>query len=146
MRVLIVEDQPAIAESLADALEDAGHDVMGPAYRSDEAVSLAADMRPTLAFVDIDLEASGAGLAVARELDRLGTAVIFATGQSDTARQSAYGLGVIAKPFRPSDVARSIPVVEAIIAGRTPPPPTIPAALQLFSAPRHGELLASGKR
>jgi two-component system, response regulator PdtaR len=133
MRVLIVEDEPLIAGLLVDALVDAGHEVIGPAYRSDEAVALASQFNPMLAFVDLDLETKNAGLEVARELNRVGIAVIFATGQGDIARQCACGLGLMMKPFRPSDAALSVPVVEAILCGKLPPPPSIPASLQLFN-------------
>jgi len=138
MRVLIVEDEPMIAELLAEALTEAGHDVVGPAYRSDDALSLAGKLPPTLAFVDLDLEKKHAGIEVARELNRMGIAVIFATGQGDIARQCACALGLMAKPFRPTDAAMSVPVVEAILGGKMPPPPAIPQSLQLFDQRARG--------
>jgi two-component system, response regulator PdtaR len=136
MRVLIVEDQPMIADIMAEALTEAGHEVLGPAYRSDDAMTLAADSRPTLAFVDIDLEKERAGLEVARRLEALGTIVIFATAQDHAARASTHAIGLLSKPFLPSDAANSIPVVEAILAGQQPPPPTIPRALHLLRSQR----------
>jgi CheY-like chemotaxis protein len=133
MRVLIVEDEALTAVTLAEALRTAGHDVIGPAYGSREALSLAKTERPELAFVDVDLERQGAGIAVAHELtDLFNVAVVFTTGSPERVRNSAEGIGLMAKPYDPDDAARTIPVIVAILAGDMPSPRSIPSALELF--------------
>jgi CheY-like chemotaxis protein len=133
MRVLVVEDEALTAVTLAEALVGAGHEVIGPAYRSKEALSLAMAKRPEMAFVDVDLEKQGAGIAVAHELmETLDIPVVFTTGSPERVRKCDDGIGLIAKPYDPDDAARTVMVVAAVLAGGTPPPPSVPASLELF--------------
>jgi CheY-like chemotaxis protein len=133
MRVLVVEDEALTAVTLVEALTAAGHHVIGPAYRSKDALSLATAERPDMAFVDVDLETRGAGIAVAHELtDVLDIAVVFTTGAPERVRASEEGIGLMAKPYDPDDAARTIPVVASLLAGGTPPPPSVPSSLELF--------------
>ena len=119
MRVLIVEDQALIALSLRISLLAAGHAVIGPASTSAEALSLARDSRPDLAFVDVDLEAKKAGLNVAHQLATARVPVIFATGQVDPVRKSGLGLGVLAKPYDPEEATHAVAWVQAVMHGQT---------------------------
>jgi DNA-binding response OmpR family regulator len=99
MRVLIVEDQKVVAHSLAAALSDAGHEVVGPAFTSREALSLVQADRLDAAFVDVDLEQPGVGIAIAQELARDQVPVIFTTAHPDRVRACGTGLGLFTKPY-----------------------------------------------
>jgi CheY-like chemotaxis protein len=55
LRILIVEDEILIALELESLLQDLGHDVVGMAASSGEALSLGQELKPDLAFVDIHL-------------------------------------------------------------------------------------------
>jgi CheY-like chemotaxis protein len=68
MVVLIVEDAAIIAYCSAAVLEDAGHEVLGPADTSQAALELVRHRKPDVAVVDIDLEIPGAGIGLARHL------------------------------------------------------------------------------
>ena len=70
MRILIVEDDAVIAMVLADSLEDAGHEVVGPAATMAEALALCegAAPPPELAVLDINLRDGSNGVDVARAL------------------------------------------------------------------------------
>ncbi len=68
MRILIVEDEALIAVVLADSLEGAGHEVMGPASTMAEALALCEALRPELALLDINLRDGSSGVDVARAL------------------------------------------------------------------------------
>jgi CheY-like chemotaxis protein len=107
MVVLVVEDEAIIAYCSAAMLEDAGHEVLGPAHTSSEALELVRDRKPDVAVIDIDLEIPGAGIGVAQHLrSHFGTAIVFATGQADEAR--AHGdtaAAVLMKPYDPADLA-----------------------------------------
>ena len=134
MQILIVEDEPLIALSLAEELTRAGHSVIGPVGTSAEAMRLADTERPDLALVDIDLERKLAGISVARHLTLdLHIPSIYVTGQRAAAQRHAdTALGVITKPFQLSDITKALDVAEKIIRGGTPPPPQVPGAMQLF--------------
>jgi CheY-like chemotaxis protein len=55
LRVMVVDDQPAVCQVVADAIEYAGHDIVGTAKDGVEAVSLAKDLRPDLVVMDISM-------------------------------------------------------------------------------------------
>jgi DNA-binding NarL/FixJ family response regulator len=64
IRCLIVDDSPDFGRVAVELLEGEGFDVVGLATDSDEAVRLAAELRPDLALVDINLgEESGFDLS-----------------------------------------------------------------------------------
>jgi DNA-binding response OmpR family regulator len=108
MRVLIVEDQTLIALMLMNCLLDAGHDVVGPAASSREALSLIEKEHVDAAFVDVDLELPDAGLTVARELERSHAHVIFTTAQPDRVRACGTGIGLFTKPYNAEDAPEAL--------------------------------------
>lgn len=72
MIVLIVEDEPIIAISLALVVESAGHTIIGPVRTRLEALELCGKHRPTLALLDINLEGRFDGVQLARTLQQQG--------------------------------------------------------------------------
>jgi len=132
--VLIVEDDPIVAFTAADVLADAGHEILGPALSVEEAVSLVAERRPDLALVDINLAGGEEGIDLARRLKREhGVRSLFVSGQIAAAQSNRdAALGLLRKPYDPAALVHAVPVAEEILAGRTPPPPPVPRALELF--------------
>ena len=53
--VLIVEDEVLVAWDEAQAVEDAGYDVIGPAHDLPSAMNLARDGKPAVAVLDVNL-------------------------------------------------------------------------------------------
>ena len=134
MHILIVEDEPLIAMTLAEELEDAGHDVIGPAPNVESALSCATHEHIDLALLDIDLQRKGDGLILAQRLREMHIPALFLSGQAGKAHENArLAMGYIGKPYDPADVVKSIAVVDALVHGQAPPPPPMPAALELFS-------------
>lgn len=68
-RILIVDDDVEAADSLASLLESAGHGDARVAYTGATALALAADFRPTVLLVDLDLP-DMSGYDVARQLSQ----------------------------------------------------------------------------
>ncbi len=135
MRVLIVEDEVLIAWMLADCLEGAGHEVVGPAGTVAEALALCeAAAPPALAVLDIDLRDGSNGVDLARALfTRWGVRSIFASGQTEEARRARdVALGCVGKPYAPQTVLRGVEVAREVMDGRTPR--LVPAGFELFSA------------
>ena len=135
MRVLIVKDEALIAMTLADSLEDAGHEVVGPAATMAEALALCdgAAPPPELAVLDINLGDGSNGVDVARALvERWGVPSIFASGRAEEARQARdVALGCISKPYEAGTVLRSVEVAREVMSGGRPE--AVPAGLELFS-------------
>jgi CheY-like chemotaxis protein len=134
MRILIVEDEALIAWMLADSLEDAGHEVVGPAATMAEALALCEGAPPPeLALLDINLRDGSNGVDVARALlSRWGVLSIFASGQMMEARRARdVALGYIRKPYEAQTVLRGVEVAREVMDGGTPR--HVPAGFELFS-------------
>jgi two-component system chemotaxis response regulator CheY len=55
LRVLVVDDQPAVAEVVADTIQYAGHDIVGIARDGVDAVTRAKELQPDLVVMDISM-------------------------------------------------------------------------------------------
>lgn len=115
LRILIVEDEFLIALELESLLQDAGHDVVGIAASSKEAVALGREHSPDLAFVDIHLADGLTGIDVARELsNRQHVTVLFMTANAKRIPEDCAGArGVIAKPYTERGVKEALAYVMA---------------------------------
>jgi two-component system, response regulator PdtaR len=136
MLILIVEDEAIVAISLAEALIESGHTVLGPTASSDVAIELSARYTPRLALVDITLDGEVKGIALARRLkSEMSIASVFMTAQPTLARANAdAALGLIAKPYLPELVSRDIAVIDEVLDGRAVD--YCASALELFSGSR----------
>ncbi|MGQ9366051.1 response regulator [Azospirillum sp. A39] len=104
VRLIVVEDEALVAQTIKDIVEDLGHAVCGIADTEASAVELARVERPDLALMDIRLGDGGDGIAAARGLAAdFGIRSIFLSGYADHATMSriteTYPLGVVHKPF-----------------------------------------------
>ena len=109
-----------MAWSLAQALREAGHTIVGPTASSDEAIELSARYTPRLALVDITLDGEIEGISIARRLkSELRIASVFMTAQPTLARENAdAALGLIEKPYRPEGVSEAIAGIDEVLDGR----------------------------
>lgn len=108
MRILIIEDEPAIALDLQEFLEDAGFEVVGIAGRLDKAVAL-------IECTSIDAEIIDANLAgvssspAAKALAERQTPFIVLSGYSMKQQEGAFPHGLfIQKPCRPDQLITAL--------------------------------------
>jgi two-component system, response regulator PdtaR len=115
LRILIVEDEILIALELESLLQDLGHDVVGMAASSGEALSLGQELKPDLAFVDIHLADGPTGIDVARHLAaQHQVTVLFMTANTKRIPEDFAGAwGVIAKPYTERGVREALGYVMA---------------------------------
>jgi len=115
LRILIVEDEILIALELESLLQDFGHEVVGIAASSNDALSLGRDLKPDLAFVDIHLSDGPTGVDVARHLAaEHQITVIFMTANAKRIPEDfAAARGVIAKPYTERGVREALAYVTA---------------------------------
>jgi DNA-binding NarL/FixJ family response regulator len=111
--ILIVEDEALVASYIQEVLDESGFKVAGIAGSGQEALSLAAESRPTLALVDIRLTGPIDGIELACLLrQKFSVPSIFLSGFVDadtTARaEAAQPFGFLPKPFLPSQVFKEI--------------------------------------
>ncbi|MBC6981842.1 response regulator [Caulobacter sp. 17J80-11] len=118
MRVLIVEDEVLVAAELAWLVEDLGHDVVGEAATSADALRLAGDTRPDLALVDIHLYDGPTGVEVARRISaESGATVLFMTAnQKRVPADFAGAAGLVPKPYSIHGMQEAIAFVEQCMA------------------------------
>ena len=111
VRVIIVEDQALLAMELEYVLSEAGHIVVGCAMDMAEAVRLAAETRPDVALVDVNLRDGFSGPTIARQLiDAHGSIVVFLTANPEQIPEGFSGaIGVLTKPF-------DAPTIRAVVA------------------------------
>ena len=107
--VLIVEDEALVASYIEEVLAESGFCVAAVAASGPEALSLAAESRPSVALVDIRLTGPIDGIELACQLRRrFAVPAIFLTGliDADTTERAraAEPLGFLPKPFLPSQV------------------------------------------
>ena len=115
LRILIVEDEILIALELESLLQDLGHDVVGIASSSKDALALGQEAQPDLAFVDIHLADGPTGVDVARQLTaQHQVTVLFMTANAKRIPEDFAGAwGVIAKPYTERGVREALAYVTA---------------------------------
>lgn len=115
-RVLIADDEAIIRLDLKEILEEAGFEVVAETGRGDEAVVLAADLRPDLAILDVKMPGLDGVAAAQKIVAEHDVAVLLLTAFSqrdliEQARQAGVSAYLI-KPFRKAEL---IPAVEAVL-------------------------------
>jgi two-component system, response regulator PdtaR len=113
-RILIVEDEPLIANDLEATLQTLGFDVCGCAANAREAVELATSRQPDLVLMDVYLEEGGDGTKAAKWLnDACDIPVLFVSGHGgrdtlERIRRVLPRAQLFSKPVAPDRLAEAI--------------------------------------
>lgn len=115
IRVLIVEDEPLIAEDLSDLLSEMNYTPAGVAYDSETALDMLVNRHPDIALLDINIEGNMNGIDLAKIIrDKHKIPFVFLTSHSDktTIDQAKQTLpyGFIVKPFNERDLFSALEV------------------------------------
>ena len=115
LKVLIVEDEPLIAESLADILELLDHEVTGSVSNGEDLLKTLSKSKPDLILLDIQLKGSLSGLELAPLLNQqYKVPYIFTTAFADdeTIEQAQENspYGYVVKPYGINDIKAAIAV------------------------------------
>jgi two-component SAPR family response regulator len=123
LRILIVEDEILLSIELEYVLQELGHDIVGVAASSQEALDLAKKTKPDLALVDIHLSDGPTGVELANELSASGgTRCVFMSANVNRIPDDYAGaVGYIGKPYTESGFKTAISYLRD---GLTDPPPT----------------------
>jgi two-component system chemotaxis response regulator CheY len=111
--VLIVDDDPFIRRLIATTLEDVSGFDLREAADGEEALALAAETRPRIVFLDVDmpkldgLEACRA-LRARSDLDETRIVMLTAGPQHESAAHDAGADLFLTKPFSPLDLLRLV--------------------------------------
>ncbi|MBK6623226.1 MAG: DNA-binding response regulator [Saprospirales bacterium] len=103
-RILIVEDDPIIAEDIAMTLEDLGFYVVGKAHHAARALELLDELLPDLVLLDIDLGGGQNGIQLGGTINReYRIPFIYLTALSDILTlqrvKATLPAGFVLKPF-----------------------------------------------
>lgn len=133
MKILVVEDEPLLALTLAEELAGAGHTVLGPAKTVAEGLDIIAADKPELAILNINLADGSKGTELAAVLvRRWNVPCLFVSGEMAEAKEHRdLALGYICKPYDPRTVLAAIDVARSLLEGNKPA--AIPPGLELFN-------------
>ncbi len=106
-RILLVEDEAVIAFAVEDMLLDLSCEVVGPAFRLDEAQLLARSERIDAAILDVNLN-DQRSYAVAEELQRRAIPFLFATGYAEGGVDWPGDTELLPKPYRSDQVKAAL--------------------------------------
>ena len=117
-KILIVEDEPIVAEAMSMVLAGAGHQIVGIAADADSAIWRAAAAQPDLVLMDIKLANNGDGIEAARRLqaDRP-VPVIFVSSYLDSRTRERAAVvrpvGYLVKPYSPQKLLEIVSALSA---------------------------------
>jgi CheY-like chemotaxis protein len=108
--ILVVEDNPEVAEVAAGMLEQLGHKVRVAANAAAAIAALRDRDPPDLVFSDIVMAGDMDGLGLARRLraESPNLPVLLATGYSQAAERLGDEFPILRKPYRISDLNQAI--------------------------------------
>lgn len=115
IRVLIVEDDPIIAEDIKEMLTNVDYSVLGIAYSKMEAIRLIDLHAPDLALLDINLNGSYEGFEIATHINNTRKfPFLYLTSYSGkelvSQAKMTLPMGYILKPFNEGELYSSIEV------------------------------------
>jgi two-component system, response regulator PdtaR len=117
MRILVAEDETIIRLDLVELLRRAGMDVVAEAHDGEEAISLARELEPDLAIMDVKMPKLDGIEAARRIINERPIPIVMLTayGQEElVARAAEAGVfGYLVKPFRESDLLPAIHTARA---------------------------------
>jgi len=112
-RVLIVDDEFIITETLRIYVEDLGLEVCGTAETADAAVELAVQHQPYIVLMDMRLQGDRDGVDASTDIHaQVGSKVIFITGSREPATltriEGDHPAAILFKPVSESQLASVI--------------------------------------
>jgi DNA-binding response OmpR family regulator len=112
--VLVVDDEPVIADTLAEILTQSGYAAM-VAYDGESALETAALVPPDLLIADdLSPQMSGIDLAIAVKSESPDCRIILLSGPQSTAnllksaKSGGHPISLIGKPIRPADLLSKV--------------------------------------
>ncbi len=107
-RILVAEDNALLLLDIADALSDAGAEIVGPAVSVRTAVSLAQSEPLDAGVLDVAIK-GGNAFPIARILAEQGKGIVFVTGMQDTSalEKEWPQAKVLSKPCLPQDLIQA---------------------------------------
>jgi hypothetical protein len=115
IRILVVEDEPIVAEDIASRLARLGYEIVGIAEAGEEAIAIATETLPSLVLMDIVLEGEIDGVEAAQQiLNSLQIPVVYLTANADEVTlqraKATIPFGYLLKPFKEKELQATIEI------------------------------------
>ena len=111
-RILVAEDETLIRMDLVEMLREAGYEVVGEATNGQEAIELAASLRPDIAILDVKMPVLD-GISAAEQIINIAPVLMLtAYSQRDLVERArdAGAMAYVVKPFTINDLIPSIEI------------------------------------
>ena len=115
IKVLIVEDEPLIAEDIKGILTEVNYEVIGIAFNKEEAFEILKKQQPDIALLDINLGDNTDGITIAEEInEQYQFPFLYLTSYAskiilDKVKHT-FPMGYIVKPFDEADIFTGIEI------------------------------------
>ncbi len=124
VKILVVEDEMIIADTICNTLEDLGYDALEPAINFTEAIAAIETVMPDIAILDIQLSGSKTGVDIAKKINEdYDFPFIFLTSNSDIATieevKKVNPPAFLVKPFSKEELYSAIEIVLFNYASKT---------------------------
>lgn len=106
-RALIVEDEALVGLELADALRDAGWEVLGPVSSIETGLPLAEKAEVEVAVLDVNIHGEPID-PIADTLSKRGIPIVFCTGYQDFTASGYERAKVVRKPVRTEELINAV--------------------------------------
>ena len=115
LKILVVEDEPIIAQDLCFILEDHGHQPCGTAPTFEQACALLQSQQPDLVLIDINLLGNKNGTQLAQHIKQAyGLPFLFITSSTHPSTLATvkhlHPIGYVVKPFDPQHIYTAIEI------------------------------------
>lgn len=106
-RVLFVEDEPIVAMTVEDILEELKIDIVGPAGTIEHALALVEREAIDAGLLDVNIHGERS-YSVAEALTVKGIPVVFATGYGESGWSGAPDAPILDKPYNKTAIAEAL--------------------------------------
>ena len=110
-RILIAEDETLIRMDLAEMLRENGYEVIGEATNGEEAITLANELKPDLAILDVKMPKLD-GITAAETIVKTSPVLMLTAFSQKDLVERALDAGVMAYVVKPFTIDDLIPAIE----------------------------------
>ncbi len=110
-RILVAEDEALIRLDLVEMLTEAGYEVVGQATNGVEAVTLAKELKPDLALLDVKMPELD-GISAAQEIIEISPVLMLTAFSQKELVERARDAGVMAYVVKPFSISDLTPAIE----------------------------------
>ena len=114
-RILVAEDEALIRLDLVEMLTEAGYEVVGQATNGVEAVTLAKELKPDLAILDVKMPELD-GISAAQEIIDISPVLMLTAFSQKELVERARDAGVMAYVVKPFSISDLTPAIEIAIS------------------------------